>query len=198
MSKELVFMWAIVGMGYAFSFGGGSEIPEPAEGPETVEFVGPVCEPRAFDYGTLCPNIEGFDAMVREAAERYDVPADALAAVVKQESGCHETVLGDDGAAYGLTQIHPRWWREDLSEEGLVEADDDLLNARTNLMSAAFILHDIREGGDRHRPLFHVLARYNGGSMGLNILAARRYAEDVIEKMIRIRKNRQEAEDLCT
>lgn len=164
------------------------------EEPEVFE-SGPVCEPRAFDYGTFCPSIDGFDAMVRTAAERYDVDPDLIVAQVLKESSCRETVIGDGGAAYGLTQIHPRWWRGKLAKEGLIEQDDDLLDAETNILSMAFITTiNSRDGS---RPLFNTLARYNGGPLGMTKPAAREYAEDVLVRMGTVQQTRESVEVVC-
>lgn len=166
--------------------------PEALSAPVPVPET-PLCEPVPFDYGTFCPNIEGFDAMVREAAVAMGHDdADFTVATVKQESRCNETVLGDGGDAYGLTQIHPRWWRGKLIEEGIIEGDDDLLDAHTNLMAMAHIVAEMDPLN-----LYHTAARWNGGVRGMNNKRARAYAEEVMGRRTRIRDERQNVEGSC-
>lgn len=158
------------------------EDPVPVEEPTPLEDSGMV-EPACSFYDKICYNIVGFDLMVSRAAERYDVDPDVLVAIIYKESGCRPSVIGDGGAAYGLGQIHPRWWRKDLQKEGIIKDDKDLFIPEQAVMAVAYIISKLTKP---QRPLFDTIRRYNGSGP-----AARKYAGDVLIKVGRIRQKRE-------
>lgn len=161
-----------------------TEMPADLSEPE------PVCVPAAIDYGTFCPQIAGFDWAVREAANLYEVDPDLLVAQVMKESSCNPVVIGDGGRAYGLGQIHPRWWRKRLTAEGLISEDHDLLTLVPAVRSMAYInaYHLSRTKGDLH----DAVRRYNGTGK-----KAHAYADDVLVRMEAVRVAREDVEVSC-
>lgn len=48
-----------------------------------------------------------FDALIRDAAQKYGIPLNLLQAVIAHESNGNPLAIGDGGHALGLMQVHP-------------------------------------------------------------------------------------------
>lgn len=137
-SSSIVSMAAIVLIYAAVSVGGTARA-------ESVTAVWPKTSPDAGPYGIF----------VREAAQRFGVPASWIGAVMAIESGGDVLALSSQGAM-GLMQIMPETWAGLRARHGLGDSPYD---SRDNILAGAAYL---RELYDRYgSPGF--LAAYNAG-----------------------------------
>jgi hypothetical protein len=115
------------------------------------------------------------NALVSEASYYYDIPLDyelqdhvfdvcetsgvdsaLIIAMIYHESGCDVNAIGDDGRAFGLMQIHPRW-----NEARMYELQCwNLLDPYENITVGVDIVVELFEYG---MPTEWVLMAYNGG-----------------------------------
>ena len=128
------------------------------------------------DYAQHCEiePPEGFNHTLEEVAVASRVNPRLLALTVYRESRCDVKALGAAGEI-GLGQVHPRWWRDDLVEIGLIEADGDLWDPETNLAAMAHVLRVMDERAEGN--VFEALRRYNGSGP-----KARRYAQEQMDR----------------
>ena len=126
---------------------------------------------------------EGFDRMVRIAAEEYGINPKALAVTIYRESRCSRTALGKVGEI-GLTQIYPRIWMKTLKKELEISTKEDLWDPQTNLLAGAYILWRCSKRAGYRNPeeTFRI---YNGSGEG-----ARRYAAASMRSYRRIWRER--------
>ena len=137
-SSSIVSMAAIVLIYAAVSVGGTARA-------ESVTAVWPKTSPDAGPYGIF----------VREAAQRFGVPASWIGAVMAIESGGDVLALSSQGAM-GLMQIMPETWAGLRARHGF---GDNSYDPRDNILAGAAYL---RELYDRYgSPGF--LAAYNAG-----------------------------------
>ncbi len=95
----------------------------------------------------------GLEAIIREAAARYDLEVDLLAAVIAVESGYRPDAVSPKGAQ-GLMQLMPATAKE--------LAVVDPFNPRDNVFAGARYLRELLDkNGDQY---WRALAAYNAGS----------------------------------
>ena len=137
-SSSIVSMAAIVLIYAAVSVGGTARA-------ESVTAVWPKTSPDAGPYGSF----------VREATQRFGIPASWIGAVMAIESGGDVLALSSQGAM-GLMQIMPETWAGLRARHGF---GDNSYDPRDNILAGAAYL---RELYDRYgSPGF--LAAYNAG-----------------------------------
>ncbi len=112
---------------------------------ESVTAVWPKASPDAGPYGSF----------VREAAQRFGVPASWIGAVMAIESGGDVLALSSQGAM-GLMQIMPETWASLRARHGLGDSPYD---PRDNILAGAAYLRELHERYGS--PGF--LAAYNAG-----------------------------------
>lgn len=106
-------------------------------------------------YAPPGPPDDPWGPYIREAASRYDIPAQWIRAVMAQESGGEEQAVSPVGAI-GLMQVMPGTYDELRDSEGL---GDDPFNPHDNILAGAAY---IKQMYDRYgAPGF--LAAYNAG-----------------------------------
>lgn len=125
----------------------------------TLAAAGPAdrahAEPVHASESTNAVAVDPYAAFVREAGERFGVPASWISAVLAIESGGDVRALSSQGAM-GLMQIMPDTWTELRTRHGL---GTDPYDPRDNILAGAAYL---REMYDRYgSPGF--LAAYNAG-----------------------------------
>lgn len=137
-SSSIVSMAAIVLIYAAVSVGGTARA-------ESVTAVWPKTSPDAGPYGIF----------VREAAQRFGVPASWIGAVMAIESGGDVLALSPQGAM-GLMQVMPQTWAGLRARHGL---GDNPYDPRDNILAGAAYLRELHERYGS--PGF--LAAYNAG-----------------------------------
>ena len=99
-------------------------------------------------------------------------------AVIGQESNYKHCVIGDDGEAYGLMQVHPSQHGDRM--ERMKISEDELLDPYANVVVGVdYLAECIEEGG-----LVWGLMAYNGGASYANEMTKKgvisEYAESVM------------------
>jgi soluble lytic murein transglycosylase-like protein len=138
-----------------------------------------------FASGCDAPPVDFNDA-VASAALEFGVDPWVLAVTAYRESDCRPEVTGASGEI-GMAQIHPRWWRQDLQEAGLISSDTDLFDMRTNLRASAFIFARLQARGFSKEKMFR---RYNGRGP-----QARKYAAEQVGVLRQVTHATSESQD---
>jgi hypothetical protein len=102
----------------------------------------------------------------------YEVEPEIVFAMIERESRFQADVMGDNGNAYGLMQIHPRWHQDRMDRLGVT----DLLNPYQNTTTGIDFLSEqiARYDGD----VAKALVAYNQGHFNEAITD---YALDVLD-----------------
>lgn len=107
----------------------------------------------------LGKNIARYDNIIQEAAERHNVPANLLRAMMKQESEGNPNATSHKGAG-GLMQLMPETAAEVARKHGM--KDFDRYNPRDNIMAGAAYM---RQQLSKYKGDINLaLAAYNAGS----------------------------------
>ena len=103
----------------------------------------------------------GFNELVHETAEKYDLEPELVWAVIREESHFRHDAVSSAGAI-GLMQIMPPTGKDIASRLGLSIIEDDLLNPEINIKFGSFYVHSMLNmfEGDIDK----ALAAYNGGA----------------------------------
>lgn len=103
----------------------------------------------------------GFNELVHETAEKYDLEPELVWAVIREESHFRHDAVSSAGAI-GLMQIMPPTGKDIASRLGLSITEDDLLNPEINIKFGSFYVHSMLNmfEGDIDK----ALAAYNGGA----------------------------------
>lgn len=102
------------------------------------------------------PLSEELQKHIFEVCEEYDVDASLVIAMIGRESNYDVDVIGDDGQAFGLMQVQPRWHSERIDSLGV----DDLLDPYQNIIVGVDYLAELFEKGNS---VEWTLMAYNGG-----------------------------------
>lgn len=112
--------------------------------------------------------------------EELDISPTVVFAMIYKESTYNADAIGDNGRAFGLMQIHPRWHAERMDELGC----DDLLDPMQNVTVG---LHYLEELLDRYESLEAALVAYNKGhykgkitNYAITVMEEARRMEDVL------------------
>lgn len=117
-------------------------------------------------------------AFIFGLAEDYGLDGHLVMAVIGQESNYKHCVIGDDGEAYGLMQIHPAQHEDRMARLKITK--DELLDPYANVVVGVdYLAECIEEGG-----LEWGLMAYNGGFKYANEMTKQgvisEYAESVM------------------
>ena len=115
-----------------------------------------------------------YDNIVDDAAQRYELPASLINAVMRVESAGHPRVISSCGSR-GLMQLQPKtfaWVRHRHPEVGR-----DIMNPANNINAGAAFLRELLDT----YTLDEALARYNGTHPGSD--AAERYLARIEARM---------------
>lgn len=118
-------------------------------------------------------------------AKSYGIDPAIIFAMCYRESTYNPSSIGDNGAAFGLMQIQPKWHSDRMERLGCT----DLLDPYQNVIVGTDYLAEqlIRYGGDMGK----ALVAYNAGHYKGTIT---RYAIEVMEKADELRGTTYEAE----
>lgn len=89
--------------------------------------------------------------------KEYGIEPEIVIAMIQKESYFNADIMGDNGAAYGILQVHPRWHYDRMERLGVT----DLMDPCQNITVAVdYLAECIRMGGGS---LDWGLMAYNGG-----------------------------------
>jgi len=103
----------------------------------------------------------GFEELVREASEKYDLEPALIFAVIREESHFRPDAVSSAGAI-GLMQIMPPTGKDIAARLGLTITEDDLLNPGINIRFGSFYVRSMLNMFDED--IDKALAAYNGGA----------------------------------
>jgi hypothetical protein len=105
---------------------------------------------------TVAYSVTSYAAFIDEAAQRFELPANWIRAVLRAESGADPHAVSPAGAM-GLMQIMPATWDELRVHYGL---GADPFDPRDNILAGAAYLRQLH---DRYGSIRAMLAAYNAG-----------------------------------
>ena len=105
---------------------------------------------------TAAYSVTSYAALIDEAAQRFELPASWIRAVLRAESGSDPRAVSSAGAM-GLMQIMPATWDELRVHHGL---GADPFDPRDNILAGAAYLRQLH---DRYGSIRAMLAAYNAG-----------------------------------
>ena len=105
---------------------------------------------------TVAYSVTSYAAHIDEAAQRFELPAGWIRAVLRAESGGDPRAVSPAGAM-GLMQIMPATWDELRVHHGL---GADAFEPRDNILAGAAYLRQLH---DRYGSIRAMLAAYNAG-----------------------------------
>ncbi|MCB4767687.1 lytic transglycosylase domain-containing protein [Ancylobacter sp. Lp-2] len=105
---------------------------------------------------TVAYSVTSYAAFIDEAAQRFELPANWIRAVLRAESGADPRAVSPAGAM-GLMQIMPATWDELRVHYGL---GADPFDPRNNILAGAAYLRQLH---DRYGSIRAMLAAYNAG-----------------------------------
>lgn len=94
-------------------------------------------------------------------SEKYGISPAVVIAMIERESKCDQYAMGDDGRAFGLMQIQPKWHLKRMIDLGCT----DLLNPIENITVGINILGELQE---QNANIYWVLMAYNSGAGNAN------------------------------
>lgn len=150
------------------------EIEEAEESEKDCEIVDSV---QYFDV----PLSEDLQDYIFGQCESVGIEPEIIIAMIEKESTYEADVIGDNGRAFGLMQIHPRWHSWRMEELGCT----DLLDPFDNVTVGIDILAELIEiGAAEGKSIEWALMAYNGGEDYADSLISEgqisEYASDVM------------------
>lgn len=94
-----------------------------------------------------------------QVCEDHHIEPSIVISVIERESQFNADAIGDNGAAFGLMQIQPRWHQERMDKLGVT----DLLDPYQNVLVGIDYLFEMCE---QHEDIEMALMAYNAGSAG--------------------------------
>lgn len=153
------------------------EEPEDAVAPETTapETTEPetVVEYDPWDHIPLEADVR---AHVVSLCEEKGIAPEIVFAMIWRESRYDADAIGDNGRAFGLLQVHPRWHQDRMDRLGVT----DLLDPIQNVTVAVDLLDELHR---KYNNLTKAIVAYNRGHYDGAITE---YAMDVLEEAARI------------
>lgn len=134
------------------------ETEEPTIPPTEPEIpTEPATEPPAKLYDI--PMNADLQNYIARVCEDYGFDPTIIFAMAKRESNYRPNAMGDNGLAYGMLQIHPRWHQARMDKLGVT----DLLDPYQNVLVAVDYMAELSNYAGRARSIEWVLMAYNGG-----------------------------------
>lgn len=150
------------------------------EAPVVVEVEEVIEEPCPLEVKTFynVPLSEELQAHIILECKFYGVEPEIVLAMIERESRFQADVMGDNGNAYGLMQIHPRWHSDRMERLGVT----DLMNPYQNTTTGIDFLSEqiARYDGD----VAKALVAYNQGHFKGTVT---KYALAVMERAEELR-----------
>lgn len=109
--------------------------------------------PQYYDIKKLSKNLQEH---IFTLCEQYKLPSDIVISVIYRESSYNPNIMGDNGEAYGLMQVQPKWHQDRMDKLGVT----NLLDPYQNVMVGIDYLGELAASG---KPIEWVLMAYNGG-----------------------------------
>ena len=121
-----------------------------------------------------------------QVAEAYGIDPAIIFAMIYRESTYNPSVIGDNGEAFGLMQVQPKWHSDRMARLGCT----DLLDPFQNVVVGIDYLAEqkARYGGDMSK----ALVAYNAGHYYGTIT---RYAQDILAMAEELRGTTYEADE---
>jgi soluble lytic murein transglycosylase-like protein len=144
-----------------------------------VEEQEPEEEPVVIEAQVLypVPLDEDLQVYIIDLCEQHYLDPSVIMAMIDRESDFRVKVMGDNGQAYGLMQIQPKWHQARMDKLGVT----DLLNPYQNVAVGIDYLVELL---NREKGLEWALMAYNGGQAYANKLTAKgivsNYAEGIL------------------
>jgi soluble lytic murein transglycosylase-like protein len=103
------------------------------EQPETVEEVKEEPAPEIATYWEHIPLSCEVQAFIFAECEKRDINPAVIFAMIKRESTYNPDVIGDQGRAFGLMQIQPRWHEKRIEKLGVTNLLDPVQNVTVGI-----------------------------------------------------------------
>lgn len=103
------------------------------EQPETVEEVKEEPAPEITEYWEHIPLSCEVQAFIFAECEKRDIDPAVIFAMIKRESTYNPDVIGDQGRAFGLMQIQPRWHEARMEKLGVTNLLDPVQNVTVGI-----------------------------------------------------------------
>ena len=136
-----------------------TEVTEPTV-IETTEPTIPETEPVETEPPVAYYNVpldHDLQDYIFELCDVYQVDPGIIIAMIEKESNYQADIMGDNGAAYGLLQIHPRWHQARMDNLGVT----DLLDPYQNVLVGIDLFAELMVDGNDS--LVWALMAYNAG-----------------------------------
>lgn len=137
-------------------------IAEAQESAEAVSYVFPV------------PLDEETQISIIQVCEVYHIEPAVVMAMIARESSFIADAIGDNGEAFGLLQVQPKWHYERMDKLGVTDLCDPLQNAAVAVDYLAELI-------DRGNGIEWALRAYNAGATGAKNGLGCDYATEVLE-----------------
>lgn len=145
------------------------QVVEPA--PEVDE---PVAEPEAETVMLWdVPLEEDLQLFIVYSCEKHHIDPSVVIAMIERESSYRASVIGDNGMAFGLMQVWPKWHQDRMDKFGA----DDLLDPYQNVTVGMDYLFELLDEG---KGLEWALAAYNQGPDEADLGLGFGYAAEVL------------------
>ena len=102
----------------------------------------------------LSPDIQDH---IFKVCEEYNIRPEIVIAMIRKESYFTIDIMGDNGAAYGLLQVHPRWHQDRMDRLGVTDLFDPCQNIT---VAVDYLAECLRLGRGSYD---WALMAYNGG-----------------------------------
>lgn len=138
-------------------------IPEATEAPVQTEEPVPVNGDYLAFYNV--PLDHGLQCFIISLCEEHHIDPAVVVSMIRTESNYDIKAVGDNGKAFGLMQIQPKWHQDRMDKLGVT----DLHNPYENVMVGVDYLHELLTdyyGGNLEKALI----AYNAGVVGANKL----------------------------
>lgn len=119
------------------------------------------------------PLEEDLQLFIIQSCEEHHIEPSIIIAVIERESSYRESVIGDNGQAFGLMQVWPKWHRDRMDKYGV----NDLLDPFQNVTVGMDYLFELLDEG---KGLEWALAAYNQGPDEADLGLGFGYAAEVL------------------
>lgn len=121
-----------------------------------IETTLPSSTPHVSQYYDIKKLSKGLQEHIFTLCEQYKLPSDIVVSVIYRESSYNPKTMGDNGNAYGLMQVQPKWHQDRMDKLGVT----NLLDPYQNVIVGIDYLGELAASG---KPIEWVLMAYNGG-----------------------------------
>lgn len=119
------------------------------------------------------PLEEDLQLFIIQSCEEHHIDPSIIIAMIERESSYRASVIGDDGQAFGLMQVWPKWHQDRMDKLGVTDILDPLQNVTVGMDYLFELL-------DRGKGLAWALAAYNQGPDDADLGYGFDYAAEVL------------------